>query len=60
MKATELINELDKLIMKHGDCEVRHEIDFAFRELCTDVSFYKRLDPGDDDAFVINHDRNRP
>ena len=25
MKATELIEELDRLIMKHGDCEVRYE-----------------------------------
>ena len=65
MKATELIDELDRLIMKHGDCDVYYEYDSGIRITCTDVTYFKHIDCNAysehwgelENAFIINHDK---
>ena len=65
MEATELIGELDKLIMKHGDCDIYYEYDEGMRVACKDVTFQQNFTGNTysdqwsniKEGFIINHDK---
>lgn len=64
MKATELIEELQKQIKRRGDCDVYYSYDGGMRVVCEDVTFHRNFTgnehsdcwPNIKKGFIINNE----